>query len=139
MILFKHFAELKDKPDTARVEAVVKIFRSYPGDLDGPKRQFITSALQYSQLSCLCSRDRWANNCTLDKPDCLAFSSLYEAFGREFEAHSEFYEAEKVYIRGTTHVCYGQMLIKWANKVTEAEKDLLIVRSVLRCVSRLHV
>lgn len=73
-------------------------------------------------------------------------SPLYEVFGKDFEQHGEYYEvgsrsthsshpqAEKIYIRGTTHAQYSQMLVRWAKAVTDTEKDLLITRSVLRCL-----
>jgi hypothetical protein len=114
-LLFKHFIDQGIKLDNRSKEIVISLFRKYPVDLEAQKRKFISLT------------ERWiAQHKENDA------SELYDIFAQEFESHKEYFESERHYIRGTSPIAYADMLVKWSSQVMQEEKDLIIVRSVLR-------
>jgi hypothetical protein len=114
-LLFKHFIDQGFKLDKRTQEIVSSLFRKYPVELDTQKRRFISFT------------EKWI----AQHKDNDA-SQLYDIFAQEFELHKEYFESERHYIRGTNPIAYADMLVSWSNQVMQEEKDLIIVRSVIR-------
>jgi len=116
-LVVESWQKSKTKPDSDKIQIVLKLFRAFPDDAREIRASFMKTAISWTS--------QFGSN-THGEP------LLHLDMARAHRLLSEYSTAHKHYLRAQQPEEHAQVIIEWSTKGFKSERDLFVARTVLQ-------